>query len=334
MVLWQLRKAIDEVDDEIIRLLTKRLAIAEAIGDVKRKLGIPPVDHERESEVISRWVNGLIEAGFDEASARGIAELVIRASTRRQVRNWLSVRVTIVGSGRLGKTLKRALSPVTPTTLISMNDELPNSDVVILTTRPTEDSINYIRKNTGKLKGRVLMDAFSVKSRFFRVIEEESERLGFKYLSIHPLFGNVNDTWGETMLLIPSLTSRDSLPMAIQLFEAAGLRTVVISDPEVHDKLMAYVQAAHHVVLLALYMMLRDAAKLSNIDISAIMTHSLKFTMRAIERTLEQIDVIEEIQEMNPYANEARLSITKYIDMVNSAISKGELAKIFEGEVK
>lgn len=330
-VLWQLRKEIDTVDDEIIRLLAKRLSIAEAIGDVKRKLGIPPVDREREEEVIGRWVNGLVEAGFDEASARGIAELVVRAATKRQTRNLYSVRVTVVGSGRLGKVLKGVLSPVTPTTLISMRDELPNSDVVILTTRPTEETINYIRVHGDKLRGRVLMDAFSVKSRMFKVIEEESRELGFRYLSIHPLFGNVADTWGEAVILIPSVTSRDSLPMAMQLFEAAGLKPVIISDPEMHDKVMAYVQAAHHLTLLALYMMLRDAGKLGNVNIGAVATHSLRYTMRAIERVLEQIDVVEEIQEMNPYAGEARGELIKYINIVNSAVSRGELSKVIEG---
>ena len=333
-MLWQLRKSIDEVDDEIIKLLAKRLTIAEVIGDVKRKLNLPPVDHERESEVINKWVSGLVEAGLDELTARSIAELVIKASTKRQIRNWFNIKVTIVGSGRLGKTLKRTLGQVTPTTLISMRDELPESDVIILATKPTEDSINYIKRNSERIRGKVLMDSFSVKSRLFKVIEDESREVGFKYLSIHPLFGSLTDTWGEVMVLIPSLTSRDSLPMASQMFEAAGLRTVVLSDPDTHDRVMAYIQVAHHLMLLALYTMLKDADKVGGISVNLLMTHSLRLTMRAIERTLEQLDVVEEIQEMNPYANEVRDKIIKYINIVNSAAAEGKLSELIGGGLK
>ena len=108
----------------------------------------------------------------------------------------------------------------------------------------------------------------------------------------------------------------------------------MLNDPETHDKVMAYIQVAHHLMLLALYTMLKDASRVSGVNAGLLMTHSLRLTMRAIERTLEQLDVVEEIQEMNPYAGEVRDKIIKYINIVNSAAAEGRLSEVIGGDLK
>lgn len=53
-----LRGEIDEVTDEIVRLLNRRLAIALAIGREKRDLGLPLFDPAREAEQLARLAAG------------------------------------------------------------------------------------------------------------------------------------------------------------------------------------------------------------------------------------------------------------------------------------
>ena len=50
----RLRKRIDEIDEEIIRLLRERIEVASCIGEVKARLGVPIVDEGREKVVLER----------------------------------------------------------------------------------------------------------------------------------------------------------------------------------------------------------------------------------------------------------------------------------------
>lgn len=54
MNLDELRKAIDKVDSEILRLIKRRAELVARIGGVKQSLGLPLVDSSREEEILSR----------------------------------------------------------------------------------------------------------------------------------------------------------------------------------------------------------------------------------------------------------------------------------------
>ncbi len=51
MTLVKLRKKIDNVDTQLIKLLAKRFAIAKAIGDLKKKHGRAITDTAREKKL-------------------------------------------------------------------------------------------------------------------------------------------------------------------------------------------------------------------------------------------------------------------------------------------
>ncbi len=50
----ELRKQIDDLDEEIIQLLKKRMGISKEVGKLKEKLDIPVEDTSRENEIIDR----------------------------------------------------------------------------------------------------------------------------------------------------------------------------------------------------------------------------------------------------------------------------------------
>ena len=50
----ELRQQIDMLDEEIIRLLKKRMGISKEVGKLKEKLDIPVEDKNRENEIIER----------------------------------------------------------------------------------------------------------------------------------------------------------------------------------------------------------------------------------------------------------------------------------------
>ena len=62
--LEDLRKRIDLLDESLVRLLNARAACALEIGRVKRELGIPIYQPEREAEVLKNvqgWNNGPLD---------------------------------------------------------------------------------------------------------------------------------------------------------------------------------------------------------------------------------------------------------------------------------
>ena len=56
-----LRKKIDEVDEEIARSYLKRLALSEEMAKAKGETGLETYDPEREKEIVSRLTEGLGE---------------------------------------------------------------------------------------------------------------------------------------------------------------------------------------------------------------------------------------------------------------------------------
>jgi len=50
----QLRKRIDEIDDQILQALSERIRICKAIGDMKKKQGLAIKDPDRENQVFKR----------------------------------------------------------------------------------------------------------------------------------------------------------------------------------------------------------------------------------------------------------------------------------------
>ena len=50
----ELRQQIDAIDEEVIRLLKKRMGISKEVGKLKEELHIPVEDKDREEEIIHR----------------------------------------------------------------------------------------------------------------------------------------------------------------------------------------------------------------------------------------------------------------------------------------
>ncbi len=53
-----MRTEIDAIDDRLLELVNRRMALAEAIGREKRKSGRPILDNLREEEIIQRLKSG------------------------------------------------------------------------------------------------------------------------------------------------------------------------------------------------------------------------------------------------------------------------------------
>lgn len=81
---WRIE--IDEIDEEIIRLLNRRARLATKVGVLKIKAGIPICDPQRERIVIGRVLAA--NAGpLDETAVGKIFRRIIRESRRVETRD-------------------------------------------------------------------------------------------------------------------------------------------------------------------------------------------------------------------------------------------------------
>ncbi len=76
-----LRRRIDELDEEIVRLLNARSACALEIGELKRALGQAIYQPGREREVLEH-VTGVNQGPLDEAAIRRLYERIIDEARR------------------------------------------------------------------------------------------------------------------------------------------------------------------------------------------------------------------------------------------------------------
>jgi chorismate mutase len=73
----QLRKRIDEVDEQILQSLSERAEICRSIGLVKEKHGIPIQDFPRENDVYANIREKASELGLDPAHVEAIYRQVV-----------------------------------------------------------------------------------------------------------------------------------------------------------------------------------------------------------------------------------------------------------------
>jgi chorismate mutase len=73
----QLRKRIDEVDEQILQSLSKRIEICKSIGLVKKKHGIPLQDLPRESDVYAHIRKKAADLDLDPTQAEAIYRQIV-----------------------------------------------------------------------------------------------------------------------------------------------------------------------------------------------------------------------------------------------------------------
>ncbi len=80
MSMDKFRKQIDEIDEEILTLIAKRMQKAKKIGEIKRTKGLKIKDNEREREVIEKWKRKAKELNLSKEFVEKIVKEIIRES--------------------------------------------------------------------------------------------------------------------------------------------------------------------------------------------------------------------------------------------------------------
>lgn len=84
MGLQEHRSEIERIDEQIIRLIDKRIGISKKIFEAKRQEGRPISDPEREKRVLSRAMDLATELNLDAGAIKSIFETLIAMSVNKQ----------------------------------------------------------------------------------------------------------------------------------------------------------------------------------------------------------------------------------------------------------
>ena len=82
MTIGELRREIDRIDREIIRLYGERMEISRCIGEYKREHQLPVTDSQREREVLERA--GELAGAENAENVQALFRLLMAQSRARQ----------------------------------------------------------------------------------------------------------------------------------------------------------------------------------------------------------------------------------------------------------
>ncbi len=71
-----LRKQIDELDENLLRILARRFEVVKKVGQNKKKLNLPAFDEKRFSEVLKSKINKGKEIGLNKNLIKKVYKII------------------------------------------------------------------------------------------------------------------------------------------------------------------------------------------------------------------------------------------------------------------
>lgn len=84
MSIDEIRKKIDELDTELVKILAKRIELIKKVSDIKKKKNIPIHDPEREKEIIKEKKTIANELNLNPEFIEEIFEIILKESKNIQ----------------------------------------------------------------------------------------------------------------------------------------------------------------------------------------------------------------------------------------------------------
>jgi prephenate dehydrogenase/chorismate mutase len=315
----RIRDRIDELDQDIVRLLKNRYENARLLGRIKQKRGLDYRDPEREKIILRKIERTTTSLDLGLKFVRPIFEQIFALSVEAQQdrpektgKKLDQTRILIVGgtggmgrffarfAGLHGAKVKLAGREINKTRTAAKEIEVEpgtildaaSSDIVILAV-PMEETVRVATETASLMTtGSLLTDLSSVKAGISDMIAERIPK-GLEYVSLHPLFGpNVDHLHDQTIIAV-SYNAGQKWSKLSRAIQAGGGRVQTMSAVQ-HDKAMAYVQGLHHFALISLGLGLDRMG-------GEPKTQSLRETEGRIASMLDNWDTIVGIQQLNPF---------------------------------
>ncbi|MDW5563105.1 MAG: prephenate dehydrogenase/arogenate dehydrogenase family protein [Methanomassiliicoccus sp.] len=331
-----IRKRIEKIDREILRMMANRTAAAVEMGQMKAAESIPLRAPQVEEMVIGRYVERAKEFGMSAESARQIATLLIRESIEQQghiPRPQMSKRILVVGgNGRMGMWLCRFFASRGHRIRIHDQGENPqfpvekdlergvrDAEVIVLAT-PISTTPGVLEQILAMQPAGLILDIASIKTPLVPLLRVGAGK-GMKVCSLHPMFGPDTASIVDRNVIVCHCGSADAIEMANSLIDGANIIEMEVED---HDPLMAYVLGLSHAVNIAFFEALRQSGR-SFEELNRASSTTFKHQVDSARNVAsENAQLYYEIQHLNPFNKDALEYLQRAVDDLKDAAVKGD----------
>ena len=311
-----LRAEIQDIDSEILDLIARRAEVANEIGLVKDREGMPVRDRAREKRVIEFLSKKARALGLPDAMAGDLAGMLISDSVRvqksKKTKQLATKKAVVVGgAGRMGQWTCRFLSDRGADVVVwdprgrlngysnirSLIPAVPEADIVVIAS-PLGACPSDLRAVLDASPGGLVFDLCSVKSHLAADLRGAADE-GALVCSVHPMFGPSVPSPAGRNVLVCDCGSERAMDLAYVMFSGAGAHVSMLSL-ERHDELMAYVLGLSHLCIL-LFAKTLDESGIGLSEFSRAQGPSFdRLTRMARELSGESRRVYHDIQALNP----------------------------------
>lgn len=254
------RKRIDEIDEQILDLLSER---GEIVRDViKRKVQnqLPVFVPAREEEKSKAFKELAKNKGIDPEWAEDFLRMIMTASRATQSQETFPIATEepkevlfIGGEGGMGRLYKK-IAKQTGHKAYSIDkgnwhelEELaPKLDMVIVTV-PINVTESVIERLNGRLRTETILADFT--SNKFNPIKAMLKAHEGPVVGLHPMHGPDVHNLSKQLMVFCDARNGDKAKWFIDQCKLWGMR-VIEADPEKHDHVMHLVQGLRHFVAL------------------------------------------------------------------------------------
>jgi len=270
-----LRDEIDDIDNQLVTLLAKRLAVTTKVGELKSVEGMPIFAPEREVDLISKRREQAESSGLSGDLIEDILRRLMRDSyvsqdaSGYQCINPDCKKVVVVGGkGQLGRIFVDLFKRSNYQVAIIEQEDWPNSDAIlanaglVIVAVPICFTSMVIQHLNNLPECCILADFTSVKeSPLYEMMKVHSGPV----VGLHPMFGpDVTGLIKQTIIVCDG-REKEQYQWLLKQFQVWGAKTYTVTAHE-HDKAMSMVQVMRHFSTIAYgYHLMAEGADIENL---------------------------------------------------------------------
>jgi len=329
------RKKIDACDHELVKLLEKRLALAEDVARIKEtKNKVSLTDPQREKEMVQRLMN-LTDHQVLQSEIPNIFSICMEMSKRvrivrhqREKNRYLpSLVLGIIGMGNFGNMLANTFRHHWPQAELRVFDPSKTSPTSLEQTCKADllfccvpisqlesclETINPLLDNQTTVIDVCTVKVYAVDT-MNRVLKNK------RMIASHPMFGPQSTKMGTDFFGLNMVAHNLSAPAFIydvfnQFWTNLGVQTIELT-PEEHDRFAAYSINYNHLV--------GRIGEQIGLQTTPIDTRGFKVIYDAMHYvTNDTWQLFKDMQTYNPFAKEMREKVEKALYHIETKLQK------------
>ena len=252
----KLRDNIDDIDRQILDLISRRLAQVQEVVTLKKAHNIPVYHPAREEDLISRLRSQAASSGIDPDFMEELYRVILRNSRMEQTvemkQQGIRAGATVLivgGAGQMGRffadrfrTSGYIVRILTEDSWDQVDTLCADTDLVLLSV-PINVTLDTIQRIVPHLPSTaILADITSIKT---APMDAMLTHFAGPVIGLHPLFGPSCASLDKQIIAVTPGRENDKCQWLVEQLTLWGA-VMVSAGPEEHDDIMDIVQALRH----------------------------------------------------------------------------------------